>query len=630
MNQKNIYAEQESFQKYFLKLFICGDNIWDLVPMLTKEASSKDLDGFYNETHSYLGWRYFLHENISTDIAVKIKNKIEADFTKPNEREKNNVVICRLSNVVNQEQKYIDLIIELSKIKLGCFQPIIIIVSENGDVQFQVRETIKEANKQMKINPNHGVNIDLRDLIGVQVLNNDLTEFNRRIMMIACYYNHLGDKFAFPPIIKDNNKEGVKPKGLFLRTYNIVLIGASVSGKSTFINQILNEKRSLERKGVAEVLNYMEYNNNDYPIVFYDTKGFETDQDKEQLVKVITELNNEKQKKSDKIHLIIYFINSSNYGLKSGDIKFITLLKKFNIEMMMLVTFCENCIKGKDKVVALTNCLTKNKMNMTVCSINNRLPLLGFNDLLFRIYTNELEKSKAKLDQDDIQLENKIDDITSETLYKIGNYLIRFLRKEIFELLMYWNIKESMFSLEKKSIEITKLLYSFLGLKINTKDAIEVRKTFNIHETMNSMKLILNDQPGLELSKDSLQMFNLLTNIDQTGTIDYSEGIVFKKIYDMLIFGIGNCLQSTNMKLFIQYVLPLILVGCKALTLAFEEASLSMEVLDKMIIEDQNAAIDSFEAISKLSKFNVNPSNETQGDRLGATILQSRSNTIFN
>lgn len=79
--------------------------------------------------------------------------------------------------------------------------------------------------------------------------------------------------------------------------------------------------------------------------------GFESNKDKDALIKTIADLKNKKYKKDD-IDWIFYFINESNCGPKNKKIDFIKKLNnELHIEIIALVAFCKLKSKGKQKLI---------------------------------------------------------------------------------------------------------------------------------------------------------------------------------------------------------------------------------------------------------------------------------------
>ena len=127
--------------------------------------------------------------------------------------------------------------------------------------------------------------------------------------MIQCcsYYNELGDYFE----VDGYPYQAITDVENYLRYLNILILVRSQSGKSTFINLLLNEKRAKEggnNCGCSKKL--MKYKVANYPIRLYDTVRFgDEDKNIEDIRKFLKELDNELLNAKEKIHLILYFID---------------------------------------------------------------------------------------------------------------------------------------------------------------------------------------------------------------------------------------------------------------------------------------------------------------------------------
>ena len=90
-----------------------------------------------------------------------------------------------------------------------------------------------EKNKLIPENSENNIDSDIY---------NQFSLFFRKINVIFCYYNELGDEFSFMNSNNEEkiiNNEGESDSPVFI---NILLIGNSGAGKSTLINLILEEK----------------------------------------------------------------------------------------------------------------------------------------------------------------------------------------------------------------------------------------------------------------------------------------------------------------------------------------------------------------------------------------------------
>ena len=103
---------------------------------------------------------------------------------------------------------------------------------------------------QFKITLKDVLNINTKNkIIENNFINEEIVQFFRRINIIFSYYNELGDNFSF---INSKGKkvdiiiEDFPENPAFI---DILLLEKTGSGKSTFINLLLDEKNLLKEEG---------------------------------------------------------------------------------------------------------------------------------------------------------------------------------------------------------------------------------------------------------------------------------------------------------------------------------------------------------------------------------------------
>ena len=168
-----------------------------------------------------------------------------------------------------------------------------------------------------------------------------VSEFFKRINVLFSYYNELGDTFAF----KNSKGEDVEiiieeppDNPAFI---NVLLLGRSGSGKSTFVNLILNEKKSIEGgTGISTTSkNLLIYRKKDVPIRFYDVKGIENEETVKNYQKILTEHNMNNDGAKDPINAIFYLMQYKKGTIvEEMENKLFEKLIEFNIPILFIIT----------------------------------------------------------------------------------------------------------------------------------------------------------------------------------------------------------------------------------------------------------------------------------------------------
>ena len=201
------------------------------------------------------------------------------------------------------------------------FQPFFICIYNNADELVKIKNGINEKIKYFFENEDYEKEIYIKNFSYLKLnledenkpMNIDSEEIKKEIIKkfirIYSYYNELGDSF-FDALQKqnsilENNKEENKYR------INILCIGKSQRGKSSFINLLLKDKRSKEGgTGIKCTNKINKYKADDAPLNVYDTIGVSSDKNGEIVAELISKIDElQIQLKGEMLHLILYFLD---------------------------------------------------------------------------------------------------------------------------------------------------------------------------------------------------------------------------------------------------------------------------------------------------------------------------------
>ena len=193
-------------------------------------------------------------------------------------------------------------------------------------------------------------NIDKRNIsYFISPLKNDSSKeknknlIKNKIFKIFSYYYELGDEFL---IGKNNTIKLYENSHEDLFPVNVLVIGRTQVGKSTFINTILKEKRAKEGDDSSnETEKLLTYHIDGVPLLLYDIEGFTGEKNINNIVKKIESMQISFEEKE--LHLIIYilrydkgpYFNTNEYEI------FKQLSKNHHMSHFLFV-----CTKSKENV----------------------------------------------------------------------------------------------------------------------------------------------------------------------------------------------------------------------------------------------------------------------------------------
>lgn len=127
---------------------------------------------------------------------------------------------------------------------------------------------------------------------------------------------------------------------------NIMIVGGTGVGKSSLINTIFGEKIAKVGSGKPITRGIDKYEEQDIPVIIYDTEGYEIIDNKINNnnfeTVVLSEITNrQKLALKEQIHIFWYCISAATHRITEYDLKNIKLLQELGINLAIVITKCD-------------------------------------------------------------------------------------------------------------------------------------------------------------------------------------------------------------------------------------------------------------------------------------------------
>lgn len=312
-----------------IRIFLYGENILAKLnlPILGNEKTEEENGIIYKiGTIFQLNWEYYtfteINEETNKIIAEKIRNNfLNLDFY--------DVIIVTVTNLLEEKSKIFFKYFENISQQISS-QPFILYLTKEDNPKI---ETLYEyiTNDFLDKRTLFALKYpDLADDINSQLVLDCLFKFRN-------YYNELGDLFEMR-------------KEIILTDYfkmNILICGKSGTGKSTFINKILEERKAKEGGGLSITHKIIRFSHPNFPLNFLDTPGFEDEQTVKDVIKHLDNYNKILEDARKKIHLIVYVLQYSERSIYSFEIPLLKKLTQYNAEIIFVINFVTDSIEKK-------------------------------------------------------------------------------------------------------------------------------------------------------------------------------------------------------------------------------------------------------------------------------------------
>jgi GTP-binding protein EngB required for normal cell division len=317
----------------------------------------------YQVKHPVFKWNlnFYCKESLNCDSLSKVKDNFEQHFYD----EQKNILIVFIDNI-----KTIFKVIDIFSVIHSENHPLFLFIINRKETISNISVKMDNYLKLKKVKHFNMRNVTLLEEVDLcetpteensYYLNKKKSDYIVGLYSFLInswfYYNNLGDNFEFAKnlgkysnrFLEDinNEKQDININS-HVGLFNIIVLGKPGTGKSTLINVLSKNKRSLEGRGASGTKKIIKYNIKDYNISLYDTPGFELDKDIDKTKKFINNLQKNLRQGKHQINMAFYLISGGARDFYENEKIILKTLMENNIPTFFLLTFSPNLEKGNE------------------------------------------------------------------------------------------------------------------------------------------------------------------------------------------------------------------------------------------------------------------------------------------
>ena len=351
---------------YYIHIQLIGNNMTNFLKLISgnDKPSKAKINSSEIQTIEEC-WDFDYSSN--KDVSEQIEEYFNILLNKINNEERKELRECLIVRVNNSLDKNIITIFEnMNNLKKSYLMPIVLFLTDEKDKQIIPNEKYKNINHNLITSKLYSEDIKYYTNDGI---------IKKLLLRFCSYYNDLGDTISMR--VGDNIIDYNLNNKTFPLNFNICCIGRFGQGKSTGINEILNEYKAKETiKVLAEHKYATLYSQSNYPLRILEVPGYESSLTIKSSIDIIKFYDNKLSILNERIHCFLYFLEYSSLG-------FMDMEKSLLFEILK--------IKDAKIIYVITN----SPSDLDEEDINDYIKY--FNETIDKLFENNMNKNKKYL-----------------------------------------------------------------------------------------------------------------------------------------------------------------------------------------------------------------------------------------